>query len=249
MDIIYGSYAEIIPMPSAELMGRIGAVSLEQYLATADGIGQLCDGLMPRGRVRVLDLGCGCGRLARHFVPQPRVTRYVGIDVMKHEIDWCRQEIGSRHGKAEFHFVDLRSATYNPGGQLLTKDYRFPCADSTVDFVCAISVFTHLLEVDARHFLHETRRVLSGKGCALYSIHYDRATQAAPFVGNEDRIDIELSYWMGMAAEAGLEVCGPWPAGKDIYGQRHFVLRRKQFRWPWTSRVSQAWCNKNKGQQ
>jgi hypothetical protein len=57
-------------------------------------------------------------------------------------------------------------------------------------------------------------------------VHYDRATPAAPFVGNEERIDVEPAYWAGLLAEAGLTVCGPWPHGKDIFGQRHFLLRR-----------------------
>ena len=38
--------------------------------------------------------------------------------------------------------------------------YRYPADDGSVDFVLAKSVFTHLLEREARHYLGEIGRVL-----------------------------------------------------------------------------------------
>jgi SAM-dependent methyltransferase len=226
-EIEYGSYEEIIPIPDAGLMGAVGAVSTEHYLITSDGIAQVCEMLMPDGDLAILELGCGCGRCARRFVTEPRVKRYIGIDVMQSVIGWCQREIGARHPKSEFYYADLHSETYNPSGTIKASDYIFPCTDGSIDFACAFSLFTHLKETDARRYLGETQRVLSKKGRALYTIHYDRATAQDPYIGTEDRIDIFVDHWLGMLADAGLESIGRWPRGRDIFGQRYFLIRRR----------------------
>lgn len=43
----------------------------------------------------ILDVGCGCRRLARNLVDLP-IGSYTGFDRHKDMIDWCAREISSR---------------------------------------------------------------------------------------------------------------------------------------------------------
>ena len=65
----------------------------------------------------------------------------------------------------------------------------FPAGDAAVTLAFAASLFTHLLEPDARHYLREVARVLApGVGSALLSIHVD-VPPGERYVGGEPRID------------------------------------------------------------
>src|SRR5262249_32595693 len=65
-----------------------------------------------------------------------------------------------------FHFqhADIHNRTYNPGARCQARDYRFPYADNSFDFVFLSSVFTHMLPDDLRNYVCELRRVLKRGG-------------------------------------------------------------------------------------
>lgn len=120
----------------------------------------------------VLDVGCGPGamvpELARRLGP---AGRYVGFDVHAPSIRWSRK----RHAgdpRLRFEHADLISAYGMGSGAAST--YRFPLDAGQADLVLAKSVFTHLLENDARHYLAEIRRVLRpGRGAVVTAFLYD----------------------------------------------------------------------------
>ncbi len=114
---------------------------------------------------RVLDVGCGVGRMALPLLDYLRPPgSYDGFDVVGESVDWCRRRIGSRRRDFRFHHADLRHPVYNPDGAAAAAEYRFAFADATFDFVLLTSVFTHLLEPEARRYLAETARVLRPGG-------------------------------------------------------------------------------------
>ena len=93
---------------------------------------------------------------------------------------------------------------------------RLPFADGSIDLAYGCSLFTHLLEPDCKHYLHEVRRVLSPSGLFLPTIHIN-PEPGARFSGSEKRVDIDVDYFVELAAEAGLElearlgkVCGQY---------------------------------------
>jgi SAM-dependent methyltransferase len=219
----YRVWKTIIPLPPASLLWSVGAADLEKFLVVGDAWTQLISRyLMPESTA--LDLGCGCGRLARSLVNHPFVKRYVGFDVIAENVEWCNGFIASAaNGRAEFHHYDLYSAEYNPGGRTLASELVFPCADGEADMISAMSVFTHLLEPDAIHYLAEVGRSLSPRGHALLSIH--TATPAGcRFSGNESRIDIQPEYFAEMCVRAGLEV-EDWI--ERLCGQHAFILKKR----------------------
>jgi SAM-dependent methyltransferase len=202
----YPIWKGVMPWPPLSLMSSVGALTLENFVVVGDAWNQVLSRHLPRSGSQVLDIGCGCGRTARFLATNPHVRRYVGFDVVHESIAWCRRFIAPlTGGRFEFLHVDVYSAEYNRAGFIKASEFPFPVADRSTDLVFASSLFTHVLEPDAVHYLEETRRVLAPDGAAVLSIHIE-ATADRPYVGNETRIDIYPPYWRELAANAGLAV-------------------------------------------
>ena len=115
----------------------------------------------------VLDFGCGCGRMARQLIQQrPRPERYVGVDLHAGMVSWCQTNLAPYAPGFEFHHHDVFYGGFNPGnGKPLHA--VLPFADDAFSLVFAISVFTHLTEVQAEAYLVDLSRVLEPGGILL----------------------------------------------------------------------------------
>jgi ubiquinone/menaquinone biosynthesis C-methylase UbiE len=126
---------------------------------------QLC-GLRPADRV--LDIGCGCGRIA---VPLTEYLNeqgsYEGFDIVPEQIKWSKRTIERRYPRFRFHLVDVFNKTYNPKGKYTANEYKFPFEDRSFDVVFLTSVFTHMLTADLQQYLSEIVRVLKPGGRTL----------------------------------------------------------------------------------
>ena len=115
-----------------------------------------------------LDIGCGTGRIAIALAGLLHPPGgYIGFDVWRDGIEWCRREIAARRPEFAFVHADVDEPHLNPGGTLPIADWRFPAADGSIDRALALSVFTHLDGPTARHYLRELARVLKPGGKAL----------------------------------------------------------------------------------
>jgi SAM-dependent methyltransferase len=215
----YPTWDKIMPLPPESLLWSVGGSSLELFLLVADAWMQaMAPYIQPS--TRVLDIGCGCGRSARGLLANSNVSKYTGFDVIPENIDWCRRFIEPLSGgRARFLHFDLYSAEYRPQGSMRASDLVFPCGDGCVDLVIASSLFTHLLETDARRYLKEIGRVLSARGHALLSIHIE-VPAGVNFSGTETRIDVAPAYFEKMASEAGLK----FEQESDLCGQTLLVF-------------------------
>jgi ubiquinone/menaquinone biosynthesis C-methylase UbiE len=118
---------------------------------------------------RVLDVGCGIGRVA---VPLTKYLNeqgsYEGFDIVAKSIDWCRKNITQKYPNFHFQLADIYNKQYNPKGKYISSRYKFPYDDNSFDFVFLTSVFTHMLPQDVDNYLSEISRVLkTDKKCLL----------------------------------------------------------------------------------
>ena len=126
-------------------------------------------GITPQSRI--LDVGCGIGRLA---VPLTRFLdkngRYEGFDIVKNGIDWCNKHIAKDFPRFHFMHIDLKNDLYNLKTECKASQFVFPYPDNTFDCVVLTSVFTHMLPDDVDNYLAQISRVLvpGGKMVATF---------------------------------------------------------------------------------
>jgi SAM-dependent methyltransferase len=147
---------------SFERMGRL-------LVVWADNEGMLKPG------TDFLDVGCGCGRLARYLLPWS-INSYTGFDRHAGMIEWCRREI--RDPRFRFDFFELKSvytAWDQQAGTLDVEDFAFPYAADAFDACMLASVFTHMPPNEARHYLGELARVTRPGGKILLSIFFSKS--------------------------------------------------------------------------
>ncbi len=125
-------------------------------------------GALDRDPLTYLDVGCGPGALALSLRSRlGSLSRYVGFDVHEPSIRWCSRAFrGDRRFRFELAEV---SSPYGSQAGMSALTYRFPLEDAEASAVLARSVFTHLLESEAAHYLGEVRRVLAPDGLAFIS--------------------------------------------------------------------------------
>jgi ubiquinone/menaquinone biosynthesis C-methylase UbiE len=153
-------------IPPQELVDLVGGGDFraigEEYFQELTGRGGL------QAYHRVLEVGCGCGRMAiplmRHISGK---GRYYGFDVSKKCIAWCKRHIERKSTKFRFLHADIRNGLYNPAGTILPEHFVFPYADGFFDFVFLTSVFTHMRPEAMKHYLAEIERVLKPGGRCL----------------------------------------------------------------------------------
>jgi len=102
---------------------------------------------------RVLDLGCGIGRMIRHLPDHAANAECWGVDISARHIQWCKW-----HLSPPLHFATTTTIPH------------LPFADGYFDLVYAGSVFTHIEDL-ADAWLLEVRRVLSPAGRAYLTLH------------------------------------------------------------------------------
>jgi SAM-dependent methyltransferase len=95
---------------------------------------------------RILDLGCGTGRVLRHFHAEAELAEFHGCDIHAPSIEWLRAHMTMP--------VKLFLAPERPS---------LPVPDDHYDLVFAISVFTHITDTWAEWLL-EVHRVLGDDG-------------------------------------------------------------------------------------
>ena len=138
---------------------------------------------------RVLDIGCGIGRLA---LPMTQFLNdagsYDGVDPVAAGIDWCEQTITPLYPSVRFRHLDVRHPLYNLEGRLETAKTPLPFADESFDVVCMISVLTHLDLPEVLHYAAEAARLLAPGGRCFVTAFLMNAPARAALAAGGGRI-------------------------------------------------------------
>jgi SAM-dependent methyltransferase len=140
----------------------------------------------------VLDMGSGIGRMASGLgrYLDPAAGRYIGFDPVEAGVAWCRNAYAH---KPNFHFewADLYNEFYRPDGQVLATEFEFPCADASIDFAIATSVFTHLYEPEIAAYLTQLSRTLKPEGRVFATAYLFEGSE--PPKGGAAHLDFNLA--------------------------------------------------------
>ena len=153
------NYREGIPDPPLELASRVTRLeNLEAYWVSGlQTAGEFFSALMRHADLaaihRLLDWGCGCGRVTSLFLRNSPIEEIHGCDVDGQAIAWCSANLTKGHFR--------RTEPHPPT----------PYADGTFDAIISFSVFTHLTRDVQKEWLREMRRVLKPGGIFLASVH------------------------------------------------------------------------------
>ena len=152
-----------LPYPPPEMIQLVAGIAspyryYQRFIAggarLAERIGALMDGagapLESLGAV--LDFGCGCGRVMRHW-RDLRGPAMVGTDYNPYLIEWCRAHLPF----ASFEVNELEPPLRHP--------------DGAFDLVYSYSVFTHLPEELQRPWIEELFRVTRPAGHVFVTLH------------------------------------------------------------------------------
>jgi SAM-dependent methyltransferase len=161
-----------LPLPSPYLVFLVsGQYDLHQFYKNGALGAQCIRGVLEKNGLDitlfrdVLDFGCGCGRIMRHWhsLGGPKLF---GTDYNTSLVDWCRRSL--------------------PFAQFQTNagDSKMDYPDDRFDLIYAISIFTHLVEPSQQFWITELRRVLRPGGILYLTTH---GTSKLPILTPEER--------------------------------------------------------------
>ena len=121
---------------------------------------------------RVLDIGCGCGRLAatltQHLGPP---GSYLGVDIVAGLVDFGTRHITKTYPNFTFLTLEQGNPGYDSirhaGTSRTIRTLADACAPATVDLCIATSLFTHLDTGMARTTLAAMGRLMAPDGRAF----------------------------------------------------------------------------------
>lgn len=195
------------PDPPAPLRRRVvNSEELRTYwlggLQTHDEMARRIERWWGRTPRRLLDWGCGCGRVTSFFLRDLPRTEVHGCDIDGEAIAWCRASLGER-----FAVIDPFPPT--------------PYADGSFDVVVGYSVLTHLRRELQTAWMAEVRRLLAPGGLLLATLHGEFVMAFA----RNPQVDEEVAATGVSDCQADANLDGIAPAGyyRGTYQSRAYT--------------------------
>lgn len=153
-----------LPLPPVEMRKLVGTTDPADF-DNPTGAPPF-PGIDPSLYWAIFDFGCGCGRLARRLIQMSnRPDSYLGVDLHRGMIEWCRTNLTPAAPSFRFEHHDVRNPVLNPEAE---QDVAMlPAPEAFYSLVVAHSVFTHLLEWQTEHYLRECARILAPHGVVI----------------------------------------------------------------------------------
>jgi ubiquinone/menaquinone biosynthesis C-methylase UbiE len=181
------------PSPPDDLVERIGGVrEIDNYHYVGKNVAHTLkntlttESIVLHPQAKILDFGCGCGRVISWFQQLCPEYQYYGTDIDSSAVEWCQSNLS-----------DIANFSVNP--HLPASCYQ----DNYFDLIYSISVFTHLPEDMQFAWLAELSRITKPGGYLLLTTH-DEAL--FPFASGEEKkqLDYQGFYFLQSEGTPGL---------------------------------------------
>jgi ubiquinone/menaquinone biosynthesis C-methylase UbiE len=125
---------------------------------------------------RVLDVGCGVGRLPIGILDHVgEIQCYWGVDVDNGSVRWCNRHIHRPHPMFQFQHIEVLNRRYNASGRPLDQSFRFDFDDQAFHTIYLYSVFSHMKTEDILVYLREFNRLLRPNGSIFLTAFIEEA--------------------------------------------------------------------------
>lgn len=241
---------EIQPPENAALIGGSRDDFVRQGCETLRALVRDC-GLSPSERV--LEIGCGLGRIAQPLARYLKTGAYVGTDVDPDSIRYCSENITSAYPNFTFSHIDAYNEFYNPEARRKLTEIDFPFQDASFDLAFFSSVFTHLDDSDLRYYASNLSKCLrpGGRVWATYFLIdafaekqiaagavsfwpclFDLSLPGPDYYSDSKKSTIAVGYRPeyieALYAECGLEIddvfYGTWSGAERIGGFQDLIV-------------------------
>lgn len=228
------SVADGLPLPPASLRVRvINDADPHVFLSNGKQMAQTISeafaahGLPVERCGRLLDFGCGCARVTRHWHGIPDLEVHAS-DHDRLLVDWIADELP---------FIRSNRNELAP---------PLPYADSSFGLIYTISVLTHLTEPLGEAWMRELRRILRPGGLLLFTVHGEHL---ADRLGRRDRAAFDRGEFVVQFGDAaGSNLCTSFhpqayvhrltrgleilerrpPKERDVFPQEVWIARRPE---------------------
>lgn len=185
---------------------------------------------------RILDVGCGVGRLPIGMLTTlGPASYYRGIDVSRRSIEWCRRHLTRNHQGFQFIHVDVTNPRYNPHGQSTAAAFSLPLEDGDFEIIYLYSVFSHMVAEDMSAYLREFGRILCSTGAlfltafveddvpnmSINPLNYQRSWE-----GELHCVRYERRFFETLLAQHGFGI-DHFVYGQETDGQSAFYITRR----------------------
>lgn len=180
-------------IPPSDLVFLVAGTKNLHWFLKSGKLGQRClvdvlkkNDIDMRKMNKVLDFGCGVGRVIRHF-RKLKGPKFYGTDYNPLLIEWCRRK--------------LKYADFSVNN---AKD-KLKYGDNTFDFLYALSIFTHLPEPEQDFWINELARITRPGGYLFITVHGEYHLDGFPEEAREKFNRGEMSVFGGQVA--GTNMC------------------------------------------
>ena len=179
---------------------------------------------------RLLDWGCGAGRLAVGVRERMgRIADYHGVDIQPELIEWAQANLAGPGYR--FTLLNVGNERYNPDG---SPERTIGADPGSVDVLYAYSVFSHMNDEDTPAYLRLIREALAADGRAFVTCFVEEDVPGweenpvgygpLEWKGRLHCTRFERRHFEDHVAAAGLAV-DRFIYGRETDGQSLYILR------------------------
>ena len=137
-----------------------------------------------------MDIGCGQGRLPIGILRRLGSLNYLGLDIDKKSIQWCKKYIQNKNVSYLFRHLNIYNERYNNEGIKIDNNFKFELESEYFDIVYLYSVFSHTTENDMRIYLKEIARILNTTGKLFFTTFVENNIPNFTINPNDHRLTI-----------------------------------------------------------